>query len=515
MDSFYNIKWKYGKILYITIVIFIVTLLPFFVYFLGIANDYPNHIARVFIQGEMSATSDLSKFYELEFGLIPDLAMDLFVSPFVGWFGIYLPAQLFSIVAVSLLPIGAMLIHCQLYGRWSLWPLLSVLTIYSSNLTWGLINCIAAVGLAVIAFSVWIQHSNRPTWRLATAFLIINCALLLAHAFGLLVVGFLVLTWEIGKLLKLPATEWLNYGRARWYFVLSFGLPLVLLLWTSRKAGALAEVSLPESWAYLGHILLAGWNFGQGLEGAIIGGILIAIVIVVLHARALSFHPKMRVTLLSFTLLVAVMPPSLFGITYLHIRLPPVLLCLFFAATTFETDERECKVVVMLLAIAALVASQSAAWRTMSSNHFVQNELIGAFKQVDRGARVLSGWNKEHVNSNLTFAHGVSFAVIESAAFVPNLFTATSIVKVRPEYRQMHRHGAPPLTPSQLSAALGRTVELSKNRERGNADYYYGWERTFDYFLWLKSSDQQEPQFPFLKETSRGSRFILYKIRHP
>ena len=499
----------------------ICSLLPILYFSLGIAYDYPNHIARVFIEGNVYSNNFLGKYYYLKFDLIPHSAMDIVLSPIVAWTGLYLSAQIFTIAAVSLLPIGAVLIHRILFDRWSYWPLLSVLAIYNYNLMWGLINCIAALGLALIAFAAWLRFSDRGWWFLAPMFLAVNVVLLFAHAFGLLALGFLVLTWEVGKTSRMPANDRLQYALKRGAIAPSFIFPLATLLWTIGDLDKMPNLVPNESWAYLIQTFLAANDFGPGMEGEILVGILGGLLYFAVSRRALIVHPEMRFTLICFALLVLVIPPSLFNVTYLHIRLPPVLFCLFFAGTAFRTTNRECLVVVTALSVAAVGVSQFAAWRTMYKNDALQSELATSFQRIEPGQRLIAAWgladanrNFPSLHRNFPYVHGISLAVIEASSYVPNLFTGSSIVKIKPGFRHMHLHGAFPLTPERLSEAVGRKANVDENMEIGNRSFYYGWESNFDYLLWLDASEEYLPRFSFLTEVTRGSFFILYKIAH-
>ena len=497
---------------HLCIIAIILYIIPLAIYPIGISHDYPNHIAGIFIAHSLKINSFLQEYYYLKIALFPNLALDIAVLPIISYTGAYLAAQIYSIFAVSLLPLGAVLVHRALYGHWSLWPLLSLFAIYNANLTWGFVNCIAGLGLGLVAFAAWLHYADRRTWLLALALLAANFVLLSAHAFGLLSFGFLVLTWEIGKALRMSSSQLFFYLKQQLYLAPSFLLPLAVLLWTALGSDETIDWPQAEGWSYLGGIFVAPFNFGGEVEAGIVAGVLAGALFISLRHSALFVHPSMKFTLVCFALLVLMMPPVIFGIAKVHLRLPPLLFCLFFAASSFQPRKRETVIVVAGLIGIAIVTNQAAAWQTFANNNARQNEMIHSFRQMEPGGRILSAWAFEESNPNLPYTHGASLAVIEASAYEPRLFTGTSVVKILPKFQHMQLHGAPLITPGLLTDAIGRVAPDEANIDTGNRYFYYGWEKNFDYLFWLESTDEKLPKYPFLKEVSRGSFFILYKI---
>src|SRR3546814_8474384 len=73
----------------------VLLLLPM-VYPLGVGRDYPNHLARVYIQTHIAGEPALAGNYALKWLLVPDLALDLFALPLAGLMSPYSIGGLFN-----------------------------------------------------------------------------------------------------------------------------------------------------------------------------------------------------------------------------------------------------------------------------------------------------------------------------------------------------------------------------------------------------------------------------------
>ncbi len=62
----------------------------FALYPLGLGGDYVNHLARIHIETALAHSEALARYYEVNWGLIPDLYMDglaPFLTPLFGVIG--------------------------------------------------------------------------------------------------------------------------------------------------------------------------------------------------------------------------------------------------------------------------------------------------------------------------------------------------------------------------------------------------------------------------------------------
>src|SRR4051794_11303107 len=68
--------------------------------------DLPNHLARQFILRDLADSPVLQKFYEVHWALVPNLALELFVSAASHVVSIDMAVRLFCIAAILMLFFG-------------------------------------------------------------------------------------------------------------------------------------------------------------------------------------------------------------------------------------------------------------------------------------------------------------------------------------------------------------------------------------------------------------------------
>ena len=98
----------------------LVTLAPLLVVDHPPLHDYPNHLARVYVLAHLDDSPLLAEYYEAHWEVLPNLAMDLVVTPLLGLVQPETAGKLFgALILLSTAP-AAGLLHFALFGRWSL-----------------------------------------------------------------------------------------------------------------------------------------------------------------------------------------------------------------------------------------------------------------------------------------------------------------------------------------------------------------------------------------------------------
>ena len=177
------------------ILVLLVALAPLTVIDVPFLADYPNHLARAHILGNVHSDIFLSKRYAADFDFIPNLAMDLIV-PWLSRFvpldvagRIFLALTLFSTLA------GVSFLHRVLFNHWSLWPMTAGLLLYHGSFMAGLINFSLGVGLVPGALGLWIAiRYTSPMTRIIVGmlitFVLFFCHLIAFGAYGLMVIAY-------------------------------------------------------------------------------------------------------------------------------------------------------------------------------------------------------------------------------------------------------------------------------------------------------------------------------------
>src|ERR1700682_109432 len=158
-------------------------------------SDYVNHLARMHVIDVIDSDPYLSKFYEIQWQIIPNLVMDLIVPVLARAISVYHAGQLFLISTFVLVLSGTLALNSALSGRWSALPLVATPLLYTAVMLFGVMNYFFGLGVALWALAAWIALRERA-WYLrlgvAAVFVIVLffCHLFAAGLFGLGLLAF-------------------------------------------------------------------------------------------------------------------------------------------------------------------------------------------------------------------------------------------------------------------------------------------------------------------------------------
>src|SRR5579864_5026694 len=162
--------------------------------------DFPAHAAAVFVQTHAAPGSLLSRFYEIDWAPVPDLASELIVPLFANIVSIITATKVFICMAVLLWVFGPAAVQYALSGRVTATSLAAAFFAYNSNFTMGFINFYFAAGVAFFVIAAWIateRVSLLPRFiMLAACFALLYFLHLLAVPFA----GLVLLCFELAKL---------------------------------------------------------------------------------------------------------------------------------------------------------------------------------------------------------------------------------------------------------------------------------------------------------------------------
>jgi len=109
-----------------------ITSIPIVLYPWPPLTDYINHLARMHIISTIGSDPDLSRFYEVNWQVIPNLMMDLVVPPLERVMNIFLAGQIYTIASFVLILSGTLTLNRRLFGHWSIMPLIAFPLLYNN-----------------------------------------------------------------------------------------------------------------------------------------------------------------------------------------------------------------------------------------------------------------------------------------------------------------------------------------------------------------------------------------------
>src|SRR5215470_12545546 len=166
-------------------------------------SDYINHLARMHVIATVGSDRNLAGFYEVEWQVIPNLMMDLIVPILQRVMNVYLAGQAYTIMTFVLILSGTLALNRQLYGHWSVLPLIAFPLLYNSVFLVGTMNYLFGIGLALWALAAWAALRERAmVLRLGLSTLFV-LALFFCHLYAVGVYGLGLLAFELQRLLAL------------------------------------------------------------------------------------------------------------------------------------------------------------------------------------------------------------------------------------------------------------------------------------------------------------------------
>jgi hypothetical protein len=482
-------------------------------------SDYINHLARMQVIANINSDADLARYYEIDWQVIPNLMMDLIVPVLLRVMNVYIAGQIYTIASFAMIMSGTVALHRQLFGRWSVLPLIGFPLLYNNVFLVGTMNYVFGIGLALWALTTWIWLRERSfLLRLPISALFI-VGLFFCHLFVVGVYGVGLLAFEVNRLWTRSrelraAGQWNGYAASGllFDFVLT-GLPFVPalpLLMMSPTWGLRQTYSweLPGKLEGLVYIIEV---YSHGAAFFFTAAIAFAIGWVTRH-QALRFH-AVGIGLVAIGVAVYVALPRVVFETYMaDQRLPISLAFMLIACVDLNLRDkivRQGFAVVLVVMLGIRVGEVEDMWGSLQGGIDSFRESV---QQIDRGAKVLvayadpDGGDDVH---DLGLVHADCFALIERSALVTTAFTVVGkqIMHARPEYRARvdQVDGTPPM--------INELVRLVRNDGAQSAHYWRRWTSDYDY-LYVLFVDQnfENPDPEHLTTLFTGDRFVLYRI---
>jgi hypothetical protein len=473
-------------------------------------SDYINHLARTHVIDAIGTDPNLSRYYVVEWQIIPNLMIDLIVPVLHRFMSVYLAGQIFTILAFALIASGALALSRALNGRWSPVPLVALPFLYNGVLLVGVMNYVFGIGLVLWALASWVMLRERAwPWRFvaSTLFAIV---LFVCHLFAAGVYGLGLLALELHRL-------WLR-RHARWAprlaeFVAA-GMPfapLAVLLIISPTWDAPGS---PAFWELSGKLqgLVAVFNVYYLAVGASLLATIAAGALYARRRRILTFNPAGWAILTVGCLAYLALPRALFGAHLADQRLPIAIA--FMLVACFDVDLRDRSIRYGFAALLAALLVVRVTEVQLVWNHLDRgtNEFFQSVEKMKPGARVLVVYGDRSTGkeiSDFNLVHAASIAIIERSALVSTEFTVKGkqVLRARKEFQKYveTEDWLPPSLPYVLQVAEG---------EKANVSYFWNdWPHHYDYvYILFTPSGTRNPDRNHLDLIYNGDAFQLYRV---
>ena len=484
-------------------------------------SDYINHLARMHVIATIGNDPNLSRFYEIDWQVIPNLMMDLIVPVLARFMDIYQAGQIYTLLSFALILSGTVALHRQIFGRWSALPLVAAVLLYNTDFLVGTMNYVFGIGLMLWALTAWIMLRERGWALRLTVSALMAVGLFFCHLFVLGIYAVGLFAFETQRLWNKYAQLRASSGRA----AARNTLPLLLTDYVITALPFVPALALllmsPTSglsdryWELAGKfdgLVYVVKVYSDTLALAITAIIVMSIVWALL-ARALAFHAFGLVLLVVGAAVYMALPRVMFDTYMVDQRLPIALAFILLACLDLDFHHplvRRGFAVGVVLLLGLRVAEVESNWAQLSTN-------IQSFRQSVRlmnpGAKVAVAYadpNGGDTVRDYGLVHADCIAMIERSALVTTAFTVVGkqVMHARAAFRDRVdiQDGTPPTIASMLRAADRQEVD--------GHDYWRNWTTDYDYlYVLFTGPGFQNPDPANLHQVFSGDRFVLYRIQ--
>lgn len=452
-------------------------------------GDYLNHLARMHVVSDIDRSEALSRFYRVHWQAVPYLAMDAAFVVLNQFATIYQAGRIFVVICIILPVLSVAMLHFVVHRRLSLVPATAFLFCYNYLLSWGLLNYLPPLCLAVMLFAGWIGSIGWPRWPRAVLFSLLALALYLSHlaAFGaycLAVGGF-----ELGRAWRTGFRPWRSVAAACFAAAVQAFPAIVMALSVHLERPSVGPAL--TSYGSLNTKLVALLSpviFSGGPVDLLAGWFALLVLLLGLGTGRLRLAPEVWPAALAVGVVAVGMPSWLFGVYLMDVRLPLMVVMLVIGATTATARMERVLAGALLGLFLMLTAIRSVG---IATELRTGDEQIAEVRKVvaamPRGMRLLfvdTASGEDGVPYWATLHIGM-VAVIDRDAFVPNLFTGQGTVRPAPAMRTSSTPHGPPLSLSELMDGFGRKDDPAGDQGNGLGGriYWLDWQDKFDYVL--------------------------------
>ena len=284
-------------------------ILPVFLVEIPAMNDYPGHLARMYLLVSIG-TPDQNPYYYFYLPFIyPNLAMDIVVPIFARFMDVASATKAFLIVSQILVVSGAVALEMAVKRRHEFAGFAGAAVLYCLPFSWGFLNFEFGVGLALWGLASWFALENqKPVTRLA-AHALFCFSLFVCHlvAFGLY--GVTLFFYELWRASQ-PNIDW--HKRARTLAILVGPAAITLTYFVAFTANTGKGESEWDAFAAFVATLHGMNGFSAYLSVGNISAI-IAMTYFMFREGSLSIMPQGKWIAVGFLILILVLPFRLFG----------------------------------------------------------------------------------------------------------------------------------------------------------------------------------------------------------
>lgn len=488
-------------------------ILPVFLVQLPAMNDYPGHLARMYLLASIGTPNQNPYYYFYLPFFYPNLAMDIVVPVLARFMDVAIATKTFLILSQILVVSGASSLELVIKRRHEFAGLTGAAVLYCMPFGWGFLNFEFGVGLALWGLTSWFAFENKDAATRLAVHAFFCCSLFVCHlvAFGLY--GAALLFYELWRAFE-PNVDWKKSAKN----LAILASPAVFILgyyvaFTANIAKGGIEWSVSTKLLTILHSL-NGYSAYLSLANILV---LVILIYFMVKERCLSIVPRGKWIAVGFLILILVMPFHLFGGDFGEVRIAIGGLLILPAFLMFRPTNQFFRFAPLLaLCLITFVNAGHIAslWLAYRPEYATLQE---SFKKIKSDSFVLvayANFETDRFDKTKTpIMTATALAAHYSNAFVSTLITipGQQPLKVCPELKNLDvgRAGrAADYTPPAFSALAAVANGASRSEL---PTHVRDWLHDYDY-LYVIGPRGLNPMPSRLTMLIFGNSFALYQI---
>jgi hypothetical protein len=492
--------------------LFLVLALPVLLTRVPPIGDYVGHLARIYVIDFGRSDPFIDAFYEVNWQIIPNLAIDLVVAPLARLIDLEPAGRLYILAYLALTLTGAEAIHYAAFRRWSLGPLVAALFFYNQVHLYGLVNYVFGIGVALWAVASFMWMRTAAPGRRVAVSLVFVVVLFFCHLFALGLYGMTLLAIEASWAWRTRPGRGAVLREA-----LVFGGPFLAaaaLMALSPTAHFVSETHWTLASKAQG-LILALKTYDSRIDGSAAAA-MVAGLVWAWRRGILGLHPA-GVALLAVALPVYLaLPLDFLSAWGVDIRLPiaVVLMLAGFLEWRFTSRLHQAGFLAAVVALTCVrVGTVEAAWRQLDR---IEADMDRSMAAIPRGSKILVAL-ADHPDGSYALNEAVQempmWAMVERSSFVSAEFThpGQQVLAARPAVRDL---AADFVVLPTVSEMLAEQPCAGRRDARFSKVYWQHWDKRFDFvYVLLIDADAPNPDPDRLALAYAGERFQLYAVR--
>jgi hypothetical protein len=338
--------------------------------------DYPNHLVRCYILAHYHDNPLWQQRYLLDLSPLPNLAIDLIVTPLLRILPLIVAGKVFLSLAAALYVLGCSEVGRTVIGKLNWLALVCAFTFYNSDLLFGFVNYVFGIGVFLCAFAYWLRIRNAMTPLRFFLCCLLSLAAYFAHLSSVVILGIACCT--------IALLEFVRDRKIRSLIVKLAWLacPVFLMAGFLKSSGQIGTIDWGSPSEKLIALLAPVRSYSVALD---VGVIFVLLVCALAMLRGSKVHSVAVVSPVLFALLL-ITPKALYTVSAANARyVIPAYLLLILSIEPCWGRWRKAALAVALAAMAIRTRSITADWLAISQR---SEQLLAMGNILPEGARI-------------------------------------------------------------------------------------------------------------------------------